>query len=75
MDHFNARKIAPECLSLKEVFLYCHSLAIRTSREDKLFNKMSQDGVIICHNSSALYMMSHITFLQALRHNFCNCRE
>ena len=45
-------------------------LAIGTSREDDLCNDMSQDGVIVCHSSSTLCMMSYITFLQALRHNF-----
>jgi len=30
--------------------------------------------VIVCHSSSTLYM-SYITFLQVLRHNFCNRRE
>ena len=50
-------------------------LAIRTSREDHLCNEMSQDGVIVCHSSSTLYMVSYISLLQALRHNFCNHRE
>ena len=50
-------------------------LAIGTSREDDLCNDVSQDGVIVCHSSSTLYMMSHITFLQALHHNLCNRRE
>jgi len=50
-------------------------LAIGTSREDNLGNKMSRDGVIMCHSSSTLCMMSYITFLQALRHNFCNSRK
>jgi len=47
-------------------------LAIGTSRKDDLCNDLSQDGVIVCHSSSTLYMMLYITFLQALRHNFCN---
>ena len=51
------------------------SLAIWTSREDDLWYEMSQDGVIVCHSSSTPYMMSYITFLQALHHNFCNRRE
>ena len=34
-------------------------LAIGTSREDNLCNEMSQDGVIVCHSSSTLYMMSY----------------
>ena len=42
-------------------------LAIGTSREDDLCNDVSQDGVIVCHSSSTLYMMSYITVLQALR--------
>ena len=50
-------------------------LAIGTSREDNLCNEMSRDGVIVCHSSSTLYMMSYITFLQEIRHNFCNRRE
>jgi len=50
-------------------------LAIGTSREDDLCNCVSQDDVIVCHSSSTLYMMSYITFLQALRHNFCNRKE
>jgi len=50
-------------------------LAIGTSREDDLCNDVSQDGVIVCYSISTLYMMSYITFLQALRHNFCNRRE
>jgi len=52
-----------------------HFLAIGTSREDDLCNDVSQDGIIVCYSSSTLYMMSYITFLQALRHNFCNRRE
>jgi len=51
------------------------SLGIRTSEEDNLCNEMSQDGVIKCHCSSTLRMMSYITFLQMLHHNFCNCLE
>ena len=39
-----------------------HSLAIGTSREDNLCNEMFQDGAIVCHSSSTLYMMSYITF-------------
>jgi len=39
-----------------------HSLAIGTSKEDNLCNEMFQDGAIVCHSSSTLYMMSHITF-------------
>jgi len=38
-------------------------------------NKISQDGVIVCHSSSTFYMMSCITFLQMSRHNFCNHKE
>ena len=33
-------------------------LAIGTSREDDLCNDVTQDGVIVCHSSSTLYMMS-----------------
>jgi len=33
-------------------------LAIGTSREDDLCNDVSQDGIIVCHSSSTLYMMS-----------------
>ena len=40
-----------------------------------LCNEMSQDGIILCHSSPTLYMMSYIMFLQTLHHNFCNCRE
>jgi len=36
-------------------------LAIGTTREDDLCNDVPQDGVIVCHSSSALYMMSYIT--------------
>ena len=58
-------------------FQDCRLLAIGASREDDLCNDVSQDGVIVivCYSSSTLYMMSYITFLQALRHNFCNRRE
>ena len=38
-------------------------------------NEMSRDDVVVCHSCSTLYMMSYITFLQALRHNFCTRRE
>ena len=76
MDRLNANKIAPGSITENGVtFQDCRFLAIRTSREDNLYNEVSQDGITVCHSSSTLYMMSHITFLQALRHNFCNCRE
>ena len=67
-----------QSLSVKESgvsFQDHHFLAIRSSREDNLCNEMSQDSIIMCHSSSTLYMMSYVTFLQALRHNFCNRRE
>jgi len=57
----------PASLSLTErgvSFQDRHSLVIGTSREDNL-----------CHSSSTQYMMSYITFLQVLHHNFCNHRE
>ena len=37
-------------------------MAIGTSKEDNLWNEMFQDGAIVCHSSSTLYMMSYITF-------------
>ena len=49
-------------------------LAIGTSREDDLCYDVSQDSVIVSQYST-LYMMSYITFLQALRHNYRNRRE
>jgi len=63
-----------QSLLQKEVFL-SRIVVIGSSSEDNLCNEMSQDSVIVCHSSSTLYMMSHITFLQVLCHNFCNCRE
>ena len=49
------------------------SLAIGTSKEDSLCNEMSRDGVIV--PQYFIIMMSYVTFLQALRHNFGNLRE
>jgi len=64
-------------MSLKEVFLFRIIVPWRSEPPGKtdLCNEISQDSVIVCHSSSALYMMSYITFLQALCHNFCNRRE
>jgi len=62
-------------LSLKEGFLSRIVISWRLEPPGKMATKMSQDGVIVRHSSSTLYMMSYITFLQALRHNFCNRRE
>jgi len=39
-------------------------LAIRTSEEDNLCNEVSQDGDTMCHGSSTLYIVSHITVLE-----------
>ena len=76
MESLNASKIAPESVAERDVsFQDRRFLAIGASREDDLCNDLSQDGVIVCHSSSTLYMMSYITFLQALRHNLCNRRE
>jgi len=47
-----------ESLSLRGVsFQDRRFLAIGTSREDDLCNDVSQDGVIMCHSSSTLYMI------------------
>jgi len=63
-------------LLLKEVFLSRIVVSWRSEPPGKtdLCNEMSQDGIIVCHSSSTLYMMSCITFLQALRHMFLQLR-
>jgi len=75
MDSLNASKIAPKSLCRwKRCFFPGLSFLGNQKPPGKtdLCNEMSQDGVIVCHSSSTLYMMSYITIL---RHNFCNSGE
>jgi len=62
VESLNGSEIAPQSLNMNE-FFFPGSLS-GTSKEDNLYDEMSQDGIIVCHCSSTLYMMSYIAFLQ-----------
>jgi len=52
-----------------------HSLAIGTSKEDNLRNEVFQDGAIVCHSISTLYMMSYISHSTSIMSQFLQPQE